>query len=142
VEIAAAWKSTEAARFELPGMLDKINPRALAWYPSGPAAALAPILRGRPGQVELKGGAVAEACQGFADLVAARRIVHGSDPLLDSHVAGAQKYRQGDGWRFVRRGAGHVDAAYSAAGVVHAALTIPDAPKIRPLVVAGRRPAR
>lgn len=136
VEPVSAWKSTQAARFELPGLLDAIKPRALAWFPSGPAAALAPVLRGRDGAVELKGTGVAEACQGFADLVAARRIVHPGDPLLDAHIAGAQKYHQGDGWRFVRRGAGHVDAAYAAAGAVHAVLTVPaELPLPRPMVV-------
>jgi hypothetical protein len=140
VDPAAAWNSTDAARYELPGLLDAIQPRVLAWYPSGPAAALAAVLRGRDGAMELKGAAVTEACQGFADLVAARQIVHPGDPLQDAHVAGAQRYPVGDGWRFVRRGAGHVDAAYAAAGAAHAALTVPYVPKLRPRVVAGRRP--
>jgi hypothetical protein len=141
VEVVAAWPSTGAARRELSGVLERVDPRALAWYPSGPAAALAPVLRGRAGAIELKGPAVAEACQSFADLVTARRVVHAGDPLLDAHITGAQRYNVGDGWRFVRRGAGHVDAAYAAAGATHAALTVPYVPKIRPLVVAGRRAA-
>jgi hypothetical protein len=48
VEIAAAWKSTEAARFELPGRVDD-QPAGAGLVPSGPAAALAPILRTRTG---------------------------------------------------------------------------------------------
>lgn len=142
VEIVAAWRSTEEARRELSGLLERVQPRALAWYPSGPAAALAPILRGHKDAIELKGGAVTEACQSFADLIAGRRIVHPADQLLDAHITGAQKYHVGDGWRFVRRGAGHVDAAYAAAGAVHAALTVPVTPRIRPRVIAGRRPTR
>lgn len=124
VEVVAAWISTDAALFELPGVLEKVRPQTLAWFPAGPAAVLAPALRGMK-SVELKGAAVAEACQGFADQIAARRIVHPGDPLLDAHIAGAQKYNVGDGWRFVRRGAGHVDAAYAAAGAVHAVRTEP-----------------
>jgi hypothetical protein len=45
--------------------------------------------------------------------------VHGGDALLNGHLGGAKKYHSGDGWRFVRRGTGHVDAAYAAAGAVH-----------------------
>lgn len=137
VEPVAAWESTEQARVELPEVVQKVGPRVLAWFPSGPAAALAPLLRSL-GAMELKGAQVAEACQGLADLVAARRIVHPGDPLLDAHIAGAQKLPQSDGWRFVRRGVGHVDSAYACAGAVQAALTLPP-PKPRPMVVAGRR---
>jgi len=124
VEVVAGWESTDAARFELPAVLERVKPVVLAWFPSGPAAALAVSLRGLA-TLELKGAAVGEACQGFADLVSARRIVHPDDPLLNAHISGAQKYRLGDGWRFARRDAGHVDAVYAAAGAVHAALTMP-----------------
>jgi hypothetical protein len=126
VEPVAAWESTEAARSGLAEVLEAVGPRAVAWFPSGPAAALAPILRARDDSVELTGQKVAEACQGFADLVTARKVLHPGDPLLDAHVAGSSKYQQGDGWRFARRGGvGHVDAAYAAAGAVYAALTVP-----------------
>ena len=138
-ETSAAWKNTREARAELGDLLDQIQPRVTAWYPSGPAAALVPILRPRDGSLELKGQEVNAACMGLADLVAARRIIHPDDPLLNAHITGAQKYHTGDGWRFVRRGAGHVDAAYSFAGACHAALTVPLTVKIRPLIVAGRR---
>lgn len=125
VQVIAAWKSTEEARFQLAGVLDKLQPVQLAWFPGGPAAALAPVLRARPGSLELTGSKVGEACQGLADLAVARRVVHPGDPLLDAHVAGASKLHTGDGWRFVRRGAGHVDAAYAAAGATYTALTMP-----------------
>ena len=143
VEVVAAWTSTEAARDELGPLLERVNPRVMAWFPSGPAAALGPVVRPvqeldhhgkvvkRPdarGYVELTGAAVMELCQSFADLTKAGRILHPDDPLLNNHVGGAQKLMSGDGWRFVRRGAGHVDAAYAAAGAVHAALTVPVAP--------------
>lgn len=134
VEAIAAWTSTDAARFELGPMLERVKAAAVAWFPSGPAAALAPTLRALDA-VEIKGAAVAEACQSFAEMVSARRIVHPGDPLLDAHVAGAQKLRQGDGWRFVRRGAGHVDGAYAAAGAAYTALTLPvEKPKPRSAV--------
>jgi hypothetical protein len=134
VEVVAAWSTTDAARFELRPLLERVKPRAVAWFPSGPAAVLAPLLRPqvRNGQtrgpwdsIELKGLAVTEACQGLADLVLARKIVHPDNPLLNHHIGTAEKYNQGDGWRFVRRGAGHVDAAYAAAGAVHAVQTVP-----------------
>ncbi|MEH1013056.1 terminase [Micromonospora sp. CPCC 206060] len=134
VEVVAAWPSTDAARFELGPMLERVKAAAVGWFPSGPAAALGPILRGL-GAVEIKGGAVGEACQSFAELVASRRIVHPGDPLLDAHVTGAQKLHQGDGWRFGRRGAGHCNAVYAAAGSVYLALTLPvEKPKPRSAV--------
>ncbi|HEX6579208.1 MAG TPA: hypothetical protein VF082_12660 [Jiangellaceae bacterium] len=135
LEVVAAWTSTEAARFELPDLLARVKPRAVAWYPGGPAAALATSLRA-PKAVEIKGSAVAEACQGFADLVAARRVLHPGDPLMTAHVAGAQRLLQGDGWRFVRRGAGHVDCAYAAAGATHVALSLPAVGKPRIIVAS------
>jgi phage terminase large subunit-like protein len=131
VEIVRAWKTTEAARTELPELIERIKPQAVVWYPTGPAAAFAPMLRPDPRlhsrvqYVELTGMRVAEACQGLADLAATRRVVHNADPLLDSHVSAAQKMPAGDGWRFTRRGEGHVDAAYAAAGAVYVALVTP-----------------
>lgn len=148
VEIVAAWKDTDTARAELGPLLQRIRPAALAWYPAGPAAELAPILRppdlrivdgrklaGRREHVELTGLKVTEACQGLAGLVKARRIVHPDDPLLNTHTIGAQKLPSGDGWRFTRR-AGHCDAAYAAAGAVHVALTLPAQARPRIRVIA------
>lgn len=125
-EIPAAWDGTDAARLELPALLDKIGAQVTAWYPSGPAAALAPLLRARPNSLELTGGKVTEACQGLADLTRDQLVVHPADPLLDAHIGGAQKLNSGDGWRFVRRGAGqHCDAAYACAGAIYAVQTMP-----------------
>jgi len=136
VEIVEAWDSTEAARFALADAITAVNPRAVAWFPGGPAASIAPVMRNLPNVTELKGAEVAAVCMGFADLVRARRIVQPGDPLLDAHLAGAKRWDVGEGWRFVRRGVGHVDAAYAAAGAVHAALTVPvEKPKPRMLVV-------
>ncbi|MFD4196630.1 terminase [Amycolatopsis thermoflava] len=126
IEVVGAWDSTEDARAALPELREQIKPKAGAWFPGGPAAALAPLFRAWPEFVEIKGATVAEACQGFADLVRARKVLHAGDPLLTAHVAAAAKLHTGDGWRFVRNGAGHVDAAYSAAGGVHTVLTLPE----------------
>jgi hypothetical protein len=147
VELAAAWKSTEEARAELPALLAKIGPAALGWYPAGPAAGMANVLRPlalkynkRPGKREatappedgtITGGRAAEVCQELADLVKALRVVHPADPLLDAHVRGASKLYSGDGWRFTRKGDGHCDAAYAAAGAVSLALALPAVKRAR-----------
>ena len=130
-EIAASWDSTDAARAELGGILDQLNPVETGWFPSGPAAVLAPILRKRRNSRELKGAEVTEACQGLADLVTARLVIHNDDPLLNSHIGGAQKLQSGDSWRFTRRGGGHCDAAYAFAGMVQVALTMAEPPRAR-----------
>lgn len=125
VEGVKAWSSTEEARDDLPGLLEAVAPRVVAWFPAGPAAALAPVFRNREDVLDLTGQKVLEACQGLADLVAARRVLHPGDPLLDAHITAASKLKSGDGWRFTRNGAGHVDGAYAVAGAVYAALTVP-----------------
>jgi hypothetical protein len=65
------------------------------------------------------------ACEGLADLVDNRRLVHSDDQLTNAHVAASIRKDQGDGWRFARRGAGRNDAAYAAAGAVYLARTLP-----------------
>jgi hypothetical protein len=147
LEVVKAWKSTDEARAELPGVLAALKPAAFAFFPVGPAASFAPMLRKLRNATALNGTQVTEACQGLADLTVARRVVHPSDPLLDAHVSGSKKLTSGDGWRFTRRGgAGHVDAAYAAAGVVWAVETMPvqSGPGIRVLnarLACGGEPA-
>lgn len=146
---AGAWESTkhapatELARRELPGLLAEIKPRKIAWWPSGPAKMLAPVLRPpdmteteKKRRVEIKGLMVGEACMGFSDLVAARRIVHPDDPLMTTQVVGAERLPEGDGWRFTRSGAAHCDTAYAAAGAAHVALTHPVPKKRRARIIA------
>lgn len=142
VEVIAAWSNTGDTRTEL-DIIEQVGPAAVAWFPAGPAAALGPDLRALRGQtvIEIKGAAVAEACMTLADLVRARRIVHPDDPLLNAHVAGASKLASGDGFRYVRRGAGHCDAAYAVAGAVHTVLTLPDTPRIKQMIVVRDRSA-
>jgi len=141
IEIIKAWKSSDEARGELAALLGKIKPAALGWFPTGPAAELASILlpaaaraNHRPGKQqawwlpesgEITGAKVAEVCQELARLTRGRRIIQPGDPLLDAHVKGASKLPSGDGWRFTRKGGGHCDAAYAAAGAVSIALTMP-----------------
>lgn len=146
VEIAAAWDSADAARLDLPAILTRMQPCVIGWYPTGPGAAFATILRpsgktvsiedaapGRPHYAELTGNRVSEVCQELADLIRARQVIHPGDPLLDAHVRGAAKLASGDGWRFTRKGGGHVDAAYAAAGAISLALQMPEPrqPRIR-----------
>jgi phage terminase large subunit-like protein len=129
VEVVQAWDSSDTARAELGGWLDRIDAAAVGWFPAGPAGAFAPILRARPGSTELTGGKVAELCQGLGDLAKGRNLLHADQALLNAHIKGASKLPSGDGWRFTRRGGtsqGHVDAAYAAAGAIYIAQTMPE----------------
>lgn len=121
VEVVEAWHSTEAARNGLAAVHERVDPGALGWFPSGPAAALGTEIRALRGAVEIKGTEVNEVCMTFADLIRARGLIHPGDPLLDSHALGAKRHFLGDGWRFVRKGVGHVSALYAAAGAAHLA---------------------
>lgn len=150
VELLAAWPNPATARRnetalaqlrrELPGLLRKLQPQVLGWMPGGPAAALAADLADRrksgrygwppPGvRVEEVRDEVSAVCMGFAEQVDAGRVLHAADErsLLTKHVTGAGKlwYGTGERWRFQRKGEGHCDAAYAAAGAVHLARTLP-----------------
>jgi hypothetical protein len=153
-EILDAWPDTDVARVELPALFERLRPRAVGWFPSGPAAVLGAdleklhgvtlgkwdqlhdeMLDHSPGLVPLQGAQVTAACQLLADLVLTRKYRHSDDPLLNAHVAGAQRLAQGDGWRFARRGVGHVDATYAMAGAVSLARELPPpVPTTRPAV--------
>jgi phage terminase large subunit-like protein len=133
VEVAGSWTSIARARAELPGLVRRINPRKLGWFPSGPAAALAADLT--PPDVPTREtwnamaqpvrGDMAAACMGLEELVRSGVLLHSGDPLLDAHVAEAERKKRGDTWVFVRHGDGHVDAVYATAGAVHLARTLP-----------------
>lgn len=147
VGVVQAWDELGRMRRELPRLVGEWSPRVFAWFPNGPAAAVAAALRARKGtkraavwpprgvRVEEIGGEAAPVCMGFAEAVVSGDVVHNGDELLTGHVTGAERSRQGDAWRFTRRGAGHCDAAYAAAGVVHLARTMPKRRRAR-LVVA------
>lgn len=145
VEIVAAWEgltATDKLRQELPRLLARVRPQVLGWLPAGPAAVLAADLKSRPGwppsgtEVAEIRGEVTAVTMGFAEQVQAEQIAHSGDPLLDAHVGGAERLRRGDAWVFSRKGEGHCDAAYAAAGAVHLARTLP-APVGRPRLVVA-----
>jgi hypothetical protein len=141
VEVVEAWSGASAVedlRAALPGWIKRVRPKALGWFPGGPAAALAADLGKRkdgearsPLEVALRRkpeairADVASVCMGFAADVKAGRIVQSGDELLTKHVTGSEKLKTGDTWRFSRRGVGHCDAAYAAAGAAHLARLIP-----------------
>ena len=124
VEPVASWTATLEARRELPTLLGELAPLEVAWFPGGPANALAPVLAALPNARALTGTDVSAACMGFADLVKAGMIVHNANPLLDGQIATAGKQGQGDGFRFTRKGAGNCNALYAAAGATLSARTV------------------
>jgi hypothetical protein len=137
VAIAEHWSGrdcTQRLRAELPGIVERIRPRTIGWFPNGPAAALAAQLKERRGwpprrvvNAEIRGD-IKAVCMGMAEQVLAGEVVHPDDPMLNSHVSSAQRMAQGDGWVFVRRGASAIDGAYALAGAVHLARTLPPPP--------------
>lgn len=154
VELVRAWEGRDAAQKLRDGigpLVRRIKPRVVGWFPSGPAAAVASELADRkrsgtalwppPGvTVEEIRSETTAVCMGLADLVDSGQLAHSGDPLLDAQVQVAEKLRQGDAWRFTRRGAGHVDAVYAAAGAAHLARTLPP-PAPRPLIVVPKTPS-
>jgi hypothetical protein len=136
IETAGAWTSAKDAMAGLPDLLTRIKPVALGWYPTGPGAEFAPILRVLAGNQELTGMEAATACMGLSGLVKARQVIQPNDPLLNSHIKAARKLNAADGFRFTRRGpVGHVDGAYAAAAAIHVARTMPAVRKPRIRVV-------
>lgn len=149
VEVVEAWDGAQAvdkARAALRPLVARIKPQTFGWDPSGPAASLAASLADRrksgrygwppPGvTVEPIRGEKAAVCMGFSGEVTAGRVAHADDPLLNAHIAAAERYRHGDVWTFRRRDAGSVDAAYAAAGAAFLARTLPQAPKPMLVVV-------
>jgi hypothetical protein len=145
IDAVAAWEGpgcTKALRAELPELVRRIKPRALGWFPAGPAAAVAADLADRghrgwpPRRVVLEEikGEVTAVTMGLAEQVIAEQVRHARDPMLTAHIRGTQRLWRGDAWVFVRRGAGQIDGAYATAGAVHLARTLPPAPP--PLAVA------
>jgi len=146
VEPVAAWSGrgcTTQMGKEIAALVATVKPQAFGWFPNGPAASVAADLadRGKSGSetwpprdvtVEELRAEVTAVCMGFAELVDAGQVAHAGDPMLDAHAAAAEKLRQGDAWRFTRRGAGHVDGMYAAAGAAHLARTLP--PPVRPRI--------
>lgn len=144
LEIVRKWEGfdcTSHLRRELPDLVTRVRPRALGWFPSGPAAAVATGLAARRGVwpprrvvVEELRSEVPAVCMGFAEAVQAGQIRHPDDPMLNGHIKQAERLRRGDQWVFIRRGAFPIDATYAVAGAVHLARTLPAAPE--PLTIA------
>jgi hypothetical protein len=131
IEPVDAWETVHKARAGLREWFDRIKPRAFGWFPKGPGASLAADLHTGFDPEALAD--VNAVCLGFAEQVSARRVVHSGDDLLTAQLSGTAKLWSGDGWRFTRKGVGHCDAVYAAAGAVHLARTLP--PPKPPLVV-------
>jgi phage terminase large subunit-like protein len=153
LEVIAAWQgyeSRKSLRAELAGHVGRIRPRKVVWFAGGPAAAVAdqwPGKRiryaghnGRPGgsvkMEPIRAEDVVRACMGLEEQAAAGHIQHTHDPLMDTQVKQAVQLKQGDGWRFERRGKLPIDAVYAAAGAAHEARTLP---VIGPLVALPGR---
>jgi hypothetical protein len=150
LEVVRAWDGpgcTRAALEELTDLVTQIGPRQFGWFPSGPAATLAAELAERRSSgwpPRRKGGRrvalvpittdTAAAAMSFAELVRVLEVAHPDDPMLNAHVASAQRQRAGDRWTFGRRGAGPVDGCYAAAGAAWLARTMPPPPP--PLAMA------
>lgn len=155
VEVVGSWDGPGCLgrlRRELPGKVRRVRPRAFGWFPDGPAAAVAaeltaepekgqaPTQRRWPARCEVRPirADVRAACMGFAQLASDGDVLHPLDPLMTTHVTGAERLWIGDAWCFTRRGAGHVDAAYAAAGATHLARTLPPPPPPARLVTSSR----
>jgi hypothetical protein len=145
VEVVQQWTGfgcTKQLRADLPALVAKIRPRALGWFPTGPAAAVAADLADRGARnwpprrcrVEEIRGEVSQVCMGLADLVTAGEVIHPDDDMLNAHIAGASKLWRGDVFVYARRGRSPVDGCYALAGAVHLARTLP--PPLAPVEVA------
>jgi hypothetical protein len=152
IEVVKAWdgpQCTRALRRDLPGLVRKVKPRALGWFPAGPAAAVAAALAAPkkgarspwPASVTVEEirADLAAVTMGFAEQITSGQIARDEDELLDAHVLGAEKLPRGDAWVFTRKGQGHVDAAYAAAGAVHLTRTLPPSVGKPRLIVAGSK---
>jgi hypothetical protein len=147
VESWAGAKCTDELWHALPSLISRIKPQVFGWFPSGPAAAIAARLATYKGRIdwpprgvavtEIK-GELAAVCMGFASDVMTERIMHSDDPLLNAQIEGAERLMRGDTWVFSRRGGGHVNAVYAAAGAAHLARTLPPPPP-RPAIITARR---
>ena len=91
VGVVTAVGDLGAVRTQLLELIKEHKPESLGWFPNGPAVALMADLLIMKGvkRVELKGVDVSAACQGFAEQVSSRQLVHGNDRLLNAHVLGS-----------------------------------------------------
>lgn len=143
VELVETWIGfgcTQALRRDLPGIVHRLRPRRVGWFPSGPAAAVAATVKAPSGsrtwwprrtevqEISGLGAEAAAVCMGFADVVAGREVRHPRDAALTAHVTSTEWLTRGDAQVFTRQGARPINAAYAAAGAVHLARTMPPPP--------------
>lgn len=141
LDVVKAWTGphcTRELRAELPAIVEKIKPRAIGWFPDGPAAVVAADMqknkragtRWPPRRVVLEAltTEAATAAMSFAELVKTGEVLHPNDPSLNAQIENAQRLRVGNRWTFGRRGAGPVSGCYAAAGAAWLARTLPPAP--------------
>lgn len=147
IEVVRSWGADELRTFAATfrAQVRLINPRAIGWFPGGPAASQAATLLGaevdeETGEFRMVGkrpawlprrtevaplrGETASVCMGFAKDVRDRMIAHPDDPLLNVHVPGADKLMVGAKWVVGREG-GHCDGYYASAGATYLARTMP-----------------
>jgi phage terminase large subunit-like protein len=151
VETVHEWTGPRAAaelERDLPGWVEKLQPKTIGWFPAGPAAAVAAKLadrrkdgvRGWPPRgvtvAEIRGETTA-VIMGFGKEVSAGTLAHSGQDMLDAQVAAAERQRRGDGWVLTRRGGGNVDAAYAVAGAAHLARTLPTRREVSRRVHSG-----
>ena len=136
--VIAGWESTAAMRRELPGVIEAIRPRVLAWFPKSPTAAvMVELAKPRRGTTTAKRwpprlvklveitSETPAVCMGFAEQIESDELRHDGHALGAAHVGNAVQRPQGELWVFDRRGAGHIDALYAMAGAVHEARALP-----------------
>lgn len=134
IQVIAEWRTPEDLQHVTEDLAKKLRerkPKALLWFPNGPAATYGAKLKNLriPGvQIQELSGEISDAAMGFADAVQAERIEHDNDPLLNDHVIGAQKLWSGDRWKYSRKGRGSSDAVYAAAAAWMGIETLPPTP--------------
>lgn len=140
VELVETWIGfgcTAALRRELPGIVARLKPRRVGWFPSGPAAAVAATVKNPSGQrtwwprrtevAEIVGD-VPAVCMGLAEVVEAFEVRHPKDAALTAHVTRTEWLARGDARVFTRQNDKPINLAYAAAGAVHLARTMPPPP--------------
>jgi phage terminase large subunit-like protein len=141
LDVVRAWSGpycTQELRRELPDVVAQVAPRAIGWFPDGPAAVVAADLlankragtRWPPRRVKLVPltTEAPTAAMSFAELVKVGEVHHTNDPALNAQVGNAQRLPVGQRWTFGRRGAGPVSGCYAAAGATWLARTLPPPP--------------
>lgn len=136
VETVAVYESAGELRQALPELLLRVKPRAVGWYPSGPASALAADLKTIKRGHEITGTAITSACMALVEQISSGRVAHNGDEMLTGQILSASKLRVGDSWKFGRQGESPVDGAYAMAAAVMLARQVPTAGRLS-LVTAG-----